>query len=647
MTRPLASLSSSGGNADNSPPNGAHRKPAHLPRDRRIPQRIFLLSQAERPGEIKKSLLDSAVSDGWINLLVNINTAIFVGLIALTADFGATQSLGFLGLQLTFTFVGTVIFLFLQLRRQSNRHVSPGATEKLLTLSDFLLMGSWGFGVLLFVSPLHYDRSLLTIVLLTAAGISSAALNAKLLPTLVIGRIILFLPSLVYYLNVQPPFWGLLICTLFFACAVSIGIGYAIHVQHLHEANLAFKLRETSVLLEQQSFSLERSLLLEHQAQNRILKETKLREQFLHSISHDLNQPLSALALYLNDLESQTLPERTRASVLSAGQCLGSARTLVQSVSQLAWIEEHLPPPTLSDVALQPLIARLVDEARPVARSKNLELVSVPSSVRVKADAEFLERVLRNLLHNALQYTAEGRVMIGVRRRSGALAEIVVADTGLGISNEDQAHIFEAFFQTNTARSRQAGNVGLGLSIVHDLVSAMNGRITLASIEGRGSTFGVVLPVSESSTPHERPQRAKRLTNAGNGKSLGKVLLCEDREDYQRTISAMLTDLGYAVDSAATPAELAAISGEALADYHTLVLDFDLGNGVTAFDILNRCDADRLPAYLIISQYDDPNTVFEIKERGGRFLKKPFDAKDLEITLRVLEKGAQATPSGT
>lgn len=638
MTRPLDPLAGSDTSSGELPPATGRG-------DRRLPQRIFLLSQAERPEEIKKSLLDSAVSDGWINLLVNINTAIFVGLIALTADFGALQSLGFLGIQLTFTFVGTIIFLFLQLRRQSNRLVGAGATEKLLTLSDFLLMASWGFGVLLFLSPLHYDRSLLTIVLLTAAGISSAALNAKLLPTLIMGRIILFLPSLIYYLNVQPPFWGLLICTLFFACAVSIGIGYAIHVQHLHEANLAFKLRETSVLLEQQSFSLERSLLLEHQAQNRILKETKLREQFLHSISHDLNQPLSALGLYLNDLENQALPERTRASLVSAEQCLGSARSLVQSVSQLAWIEEHLPPPSLTDVALQPLIARLVDEAATVARSKDLQLVGIPTSVCVRADADFLERVLRNLLHNALQYTAEGRVVIGVRRRAGAMAEIIVADTGLGISTEDQAHIFEAFFQTDTAKSRQAGNVGLGLSIVHDLVSAMNGRITLKSIEGRGSMFGVVLPASENPTRHDRQKPAERTKAADPGEPLGKVLLCEDREDYQRTISAMLKDLGYAVDSAATPAELAGIDGAALTTYHTLILDFDLGNGLTAFDVLSRCDPERLPAYLIISQYDDPNTIFEIKERGGRFLKKPFDRSDLEITLRVLEKGGRAKPS--
>jgi len=645
MTRPVAPpispLEGSGAPDGEGPAAPVNPSPSNAPRDRRLPQRIFLLSQAERPEEIKKSLLDSAVSDGWINLLVNINTAIFVGLIALTADFGALQSLGFLGIQLTFTFVGTIIFLFLQLRRQSNRLVGTGRTEKLLTLSDFLLMASWGFGVLLFLSPLHYDRSILTIVLLTAAGISSAALNAKLLPTLIMGRIILFLPSLVYYLNVQPPFWGLLICTLFFACAVSIGIGYAIHVQHLHEANLAYKLRETSVLLEQQSFSLERSLLLEHQAQNRILKETKLREQFLHSISHDLNQPLGALGLYLNDLENQNLPERTRASLVSAGQCLGSARTLIQSVSQLAWIEEHLPPPTLTDVPLQPLIARLVDEAATVARSKGLRLANIATSVRVSADADFLERVLRNLLHNALQYTARGRVVIGVRRRAGGLAEIVVADTGTGISTEDQAHIFEAFFQTDTAKSRQAGNVGLGLSIVHDLVSAMNGRITLKSIEGRGSMFGVILPASEYAQGNEAAKPAEDPAAGNRDASLGKVLLCEDREDYRRTITAMLTSLGYTVDSAATPAEIATIDGEALAAYHVLILDFDLGNGITAFDILNRCDPDRLPAYLIISQYDDPNTIFEIKERGGRFLKKPFDTSDLEITLRVLEQRGQ------
>lgn len=614
-----------------------------------LPKRIYLLSQAEKPRELKKTLLDSAVSDGWISLLVNINTAIFVGLIALTADFGAINSLSFLSLQLSFTLVGMVILLFLQVRRQSNRPVNAVATERLLTLIDLLLTSSWGFGVIFFVSPLLYDRSLLIIVLLTASGIASAALNAKLLPALLLGRFVLFAPSIIYYLIEQPPFWGLLISTLIFAFAVTFGIGYANHVQHLNEANLAFKLRETSVLLEQQSFSLERSLLLEHEAQNRILKETKLREQFLHSISHDLNQPLSALGLYLNNLEQQNLPTRNQKIVVLARQCLASAKSLIRSVSQLAWIKEHLPPPGISAVELHPLMARITEEAHLVAASKDLEITYIPTSLWVRADTEFLERILRNLIHNAIQYTTEGRVSLGVRRRAGGYAEIVVLDTGVGISQENRKRIFDTFFQIETSKSRQTGNVGLGLSIVNDLVLAMEGRVTLKSELGRGSQFGVVLPVFRDIEPAnlQLTPGANCKNGTGDKKNLlhGNVLLLDDQQDYSASISAMLVNLGYDFDCANTPAEFAEITAETLAAYRYLILDFDLGHGLTAFDILGRSDGNLLSRCLIVSQYDDPNVILHIKEMGGRFLKKPFEMRDLENALSVIEKGSQTVPS--
>ncbi len=611
-----------------------------------IPERIFLLSQAENPQEVKKSLLDSAVSDGWISLLVNVNIAIFAGLISLTADFGAEASLMFLAIQLTTTFVGTVLFLFLQIRRQSSRPVGATTTESLLTLIDFLLMSGWGFAVVLFITPLSYDRSLLIIVMLSAAGIASAALNAKLLPALIMGRVVLFLPSIVYFLSDQPPLWGLLLCTLFFAFAVSIGIGYAIHVQHLHEANLAIRLKETSVLLEQQSFSLERSLMLEREAQENALKETRLREQFLHSISHDLNQPLGAMALSLKSLEQQKLPAGGDKAVRIAGQSLKSARSLIKSVSQLAWIKEHLPQPDIAVVALQPLMANIAAEAEPVASGKKLAVILMPTSVSVLADAGFLERVLRNLIHNAIQHTAQGKILFGVRKR-GQQAEITIADTGAGISPDNQKRIFDTFYQVDPSTSRQAGNVGLGLSIVRDLVAAMNGDVTLASVQGKGSSFGVKLPVHKSSrildgelspvvvVPAQKMQISPISTE--------KVLLVEDRQDYLTSISDMLESMHYAVDTAHTPQEFAHLNAERLQGYALLILDFDLGDGLTAFDILDRSEQNLLPSCLIISQYDDPNMILHIKENGGRFLKKPFDVDDLESALKIIARGKITT----
>lgn len=607
-----------------------------------LPKKIFLLSQADRPAEIKLALLESAVFDGWIGMLININTAIFVGLIALTAGFGPIASLTFLTVQITFTIIGTVILLFLQIRQQSNRPVQSNIAERLIIFADLLVMFGWGFCILLFMSPLIYERMLLIIVLTTAAGIGSATLNSRLLPALILGRIILFLPSIAYCFWEQPPFWGLLICTLLFATIVSIGIGYAIHIQHLNEANLAYKLRETSVLLEQQSFALERSLSLENQAQERVLKETKLRESFLHSISHDLSQPLSALALHLNNLTHQRLPRVANASTAAAQQCLRSAKGLIESVSQLAWIKENLPAPKFVSTDIHALISRLVDELRPVVEDAGLQLTYVPTSVFLRADPEFLERVLRNLAYNAVQYTAQGRISIGVRRRSGGLAEIIVADTGLGISPSEQQRIFNAFYQIDALKVRQSGNVGLGLSIVSDLVGAMNGKITLQSRKGHGSRFGVVLPLA-ADTPQFLEQDSEVPTPVTHSASSAnqRILLVEDSLHYQTSIAAMIQGLGYSVEIIGERAEIMGVSDDKLENSDFLIVDFDLGGGLTAFDFLARSPSNLMPKCVIISQYDNPDMILHIKDQGGRFLKKPFMPEDLAMALRVVEKSWQ------
>jgi signal transduction histidine kinase/CheY-like chemotaxis protein len=619
----------------------ARLRPAFDQTSRRFRAPIFLASQSDKPDEIRKVLVDSGISDGWFSLVININTVILVGLIALTADFGAVESLIFLALQLTFTFIGMVTLLFLQVRRQSMGGVSLWLSERLLTFTDTLLMCGWGFGILLFAAPLDYERSLLIIVLITSAGIVGSALNARLLRALIFGRVILYAPSVFYYASEQPPFWGLLICTLLLSAAVSIGIGYVIHIQHLTEANLGIKLRETSILLEQQSFSLERSMLLEHEAQQKLLVETKLRERFLHSVSHDLSQPLSALTLYLGVLSRLDLPSEGKTSVSAAQQCLSSARALIQSVTQLAWFTTNLPSPKIGRVELAPMLQSIASEAMPLALEKGLRLSLVQTSLAVDADAELLERVVRNLVYNAIQYTDKGGIALGARRRGGG-AEIIVADTGAGISDADRGKIFEAFYQVNGGKSRDSVNIGLGLSIVRDLVKAMGGQVQLLSLEGKGSIFGVLLPTSDTAGGSGTVVKASSIAAdvLRDEQAMSEYLfLAEDSPDYLASISAMLLQLGHKVRAAASKVEVAAINPQSLVGCKIMILDFDLGGGETAFDVLERFEDAARPPFLVISRHVDPNMVLKVKDMGGRFLKKPFDIDTLEETLRVIARG--------
>ena len=609
--------------------------------DRSSSNRIFLISQSDNVGEIKQILLAAAVSNGWISLLVNINASVFAGLILLTAEFGALESIYFLLLQASVVIACTIVFLYLQIRINLKKSVHSKIAERLLTFADLLAMAGWSFGTLLFVTPDSYQRSLLIIVLLTAAGIASATLNSRLLPSLIIGRLCLFLPATIYFSIEQPPFWGLLLCCLVFATSVSIGIGYAIHVQHINEANLTFKLRNSSILLEQQAFSLERSMHAENEAQRKLLEETKLRERFLHSIGHDLNQPLGALGLYLHSLEHLNLSRETSEIVSAARHSLGSARNLVKNVSQLAWLENELPNAQIGPIDLSELLNRIADDFQTVAADAGINFTRVPTSVSLMADPDFLERILRNLVQNAVQYSSGGKILLGVRRRSNGFAEIIVADNGAGISTEHQMEVFEAFYQIDAHKDRRHGNVGLGLSIVKDLTSAIEGQITLKSRAGNGAMFGVILPLADprgTNTESSSKLKADKPRTNSSTKVQKTILLVDDQRTYINSVSAMLSNLGFRVDSACTSLEIASLNSTKIAAFNFLIIDFDLGDGLTAFDVLDRLEGTQVPPFLVISQHDDPDMVLNIKKMNGRFLKKPFTQEALSQSLGMITR---------
>ncbi len=143
-------------------------------------------------------------------------------------------------------------------------------------------------------------------------------------------------------------------------------------------------------------------------------------------------------------------------------------------------------------VPLQPLLDAVVVAILPETTQKALIVQSVPSRLTVFADADLLERALLNIAVNAVRYTPVERVLIGARR-SGAMVQICVADTGIGIPEPERDCIFDDFYQAdNTNRAREKG-FGLGLAIVRRLCLAMGWRLTLASSEGRGSIFSVTV----------------------------------------------------------------------------------------------------------------------------------------------------------
>jgi len=219
------------------------------------------------------------------------------------------------------------------------------------------------------------------------------------------------------------------------------------------------------------------------------------RSKFLAAASHDLRQPVQSLLLLIEVMKIRLSGTPMEKVTTQMEHALDALRLLLNSLLDMSKLDAGVVVPEIAEVDLGQLIDRLADEYRVRAAHSGLELRVVHTSLRIVTDATLLERLLRNLLENALRYTTKGRILMGCRR-VGTGARIEVLDTGIGIAPENHEAVFEEFHQVgNTNRDRSQG-LGLGLAIVRRLVTLLGGRIELKSALGKGAHFSLVLPAT-------------------------------------------------------------------------------------------------------------------------------------------------------
>lgn len=577
------------------------------------PARPISLTQTRRPASVRRYLVAQAARDGWVVVAVNFNAAIFLGLVPLTAGYGAVDSLILLGVQSAASIFAAAILLSMSFNRERSR-IEGVATNRAafrLSLGEVAMMLGWGAPAVRFLDSGGFEADMLVVMMLTVIGSISAALSSRLPGALVIGRLALFLPAIVWFAVVRPEGWALLTALTVFAGGVTMAVGYATYVQNLAQASQAVRLTETRDALRDAVVQVE-------QSRARAMREAAMRERFMHSVTHDLRQPIGALGFYLDDI-SRRAPDAQQA-LSAARSCVVSANGIIDSVAQLALVADSLPPPDLRPVALDPLFARLVAETKALARHHGLSLRHAPTSLHVTADADRLDRILRNLIHNAIQNTTAGGVLVGARPR-GAEVALEVWDTGAGVPPEDRERIFEAFRQGRAQKGRALGSIGLGLGVVSDFAASMNGRVELKSVVGAGSRFSVILPRAPTGEAPERRDLAGR-----------RVLIVDDDAAYAARIADALARAGAETRALSHEEDIRAFAETGAGDADALVLDVDLGPGLDGVEI-HRSLGRRAPPTLLVSAADSPALSARAREAGLRLL--PKRASDAALVLAL------------
>ena len=227
----------------------------------------------------------------------------------------------------------------------------------------------------------------------------------------------------------------------------------------------------------------------------------RARRDFAANVSHEFRTPLAIIQGFAETLLDGALTDienGQRFSKIIFEQSLRLSR-LTDDLLKLAQIEGGQFGAELKPVAAGPILESCVESARALMRSEQkkltLELEYPPSLPLLRADARSIEEIMQNLLGNAIRYTpGGGRIFVKAAVDDGEIV-LSVSDTGIGISSSDQPRIFERFYRTDAARSRESGGTGLGLSIVKHLVENHGGRVEVESKIGFGSTFLVFLPL--------------------------------------------------------------------------------------------------------------------------------------------------------
>src|SRR6185295_4437106 len=231
---------------------------------------------------------------------------------------------------------------------------------------------------------------------------------------------------------------------------------------------------------------------------NREVERANLaKSRFLAAASHDLRQPLHALNLFAAQLSHQADPAERARLVGRIDAAIASMNELFNALLDMSKLDAGVLAPDITEFPVGHLLDRIETTFAAAAREKGLHLSVVPSNSWVRTDAILLERILLNLVSNAVRYTSRGGVVVGCRRR-GDSVRIEVWDTGIGVAPDQQQSIFGEFYQVGAPVPDHGGGrrvgLGLGLSIVDGLGRLLGHPIDLVSRPGNGSRFAVSVP---------------------------------------------------------------------------------------------------------------------------------------------------------
>jgi signal transduction histidine kinase/ActR/RegA family two-component response regulator len=359
---------------------------------------------------------------------------------------------------------------------------------------------------------------------------------------------------------------------------------------------------------------------------------SRAKTRFLASASHDLRQPIHTMSLFVEALNLRVHDDRTRPLVKDLREAMLALSTQLDSLLDISKLDAGVVQPCRVHVDLQKMMRRLWHAYAPEATRRGLSLRLVDHEPAVAlTDPSLLERILRNLIDNALKYTVEGGVELHLGSHGGLLF-IRVVDSGCGIAPADHRAVFDEFFQVGNPGRDRAQGLGLGLSIVKRLADLLDLPLTLSSMLGQGATFELRLPPS-ATLPEEPVAVDSDFSVTGLC-----VLVIDDELSVRQGMGQLLEEIGCRPMLAASAAEALDLAAALAPDI--VLADFRLAAGSDGIDAIAQLRErhGHLPAVLVTGD-TAPDRLREAQRAGLATLHKPVTLNRL---LEAIERELSA-----
>lgn len=373
------------------------------------------------------------------------------------------------------------------------------------------------------------------------------------------------------------------------------------------------------------------------------------KSRFLAVASHDLRQPLHALGLYVAELQRKVSGGEQLHLVGQIEHSIDALSTLLNALLDISKLDAGVVVPQIQTCDVHGMLERVTADYQMLASIKNIRLIVRSCAGYVTSDPMLLERILMNLVSNAVRYTyPNGCVLIACRRR-GRFLRIEVRDNGIGISRNDRENIFREFFQLARPQLDVNKGLGLGLSIVDRLAKLLGHRIELRSALGKGSVFALEVPIAPHSArlpadaaqlPAEPDQELDSSPLTGK-----RLLVVDDDALVLSSTSSILASWGCEVSTATSISEVRQLLLQGAA-WDLIITDYQLdneGSGIDVIALIREHHNKQVPCILISG--DIGPAVLKLASVGGHhLLHKPVrPAKLRSLVVYLLEAAASPT----